>query len=93
MALPTAFGSVEKPKVKTMAINTATVKAPAKLPMNTRPQLRSTPLERDAGALVDQRERREHEHAGEQVEAEQVEHAEADREQDRADERLAGAAR
>ena len=32
-----------KPKVKTIAIITATVKAPAKLPMNTRPQLRSTP--------------------------------------------------
>ena len=32
----------------------------------------------------------QHEHAGQQVEAEQVEHAEAHREQDGADDRLAG---
>ena len=57
IAWPTASGAVEKPKVKTIAIITATVKAPAKLPTNTRPQLRSTPSKRDARALVDQGER------------------------------------
>ena len=40
---PTLSGGCEKPKVKTIAIITATVKAPAKLPMNTRLQLRNTP--------------------------------------------------
>ena len=48
------------------------------------------PLERDAGTLVDQRERGEHENAREQVEPEQVEQAEAHRKQERADERLPG---
>jgi hypothetical protein len=48
-------------------------------------------LERDARALVDQRERAEHEDAREQVEAEQVEQAEAHREEDRAGEGLPGA--
>ena len=50
-------------------------------------------VERHARPLVDQGERTQDENAGQQVEAEQVEHAEADREQDRADERLAGRAR
>ena len=40
---PTLSGGCDQPKVKTIAIMTATVKAPAKLPMKTRPQLRSTP--------------------------------------------------
>ena len=43
MALPTALGSVEKPKVNTIAIMTATVSAPMKLPTNTSPQFLSTP--------------------------------------------------
>ena len=46
--------------------------------------------ERHARTLVDQRQRTQHEHAGQQVEAEQIEHAEADRKQDRADDRHAG---
>lgn len=44
---------------------------------------------RDAGALVDPGQRCKHEHAGEEIEAQQIEHAEADREQDRAGQRLA----
>src|SRR3954451_13767145 len=43
MIVPTLSGGWVKPKVKTIAIITATVKAPAKLPTNTRPQLRNTP--------------------------------------------------
>ena len=39
----TAFGSVEKPKVVTMAMSAATVKAPPKLPQNTSPQFFRTP--------------------------------------------------
>ncbi|MGY3360690.1 hypothetical protein ACVWZK_007353 [Bradyrhizobium sp. GM0.4] len=42
----------------------------------------------DAGAFVDQGERGEHEHAGQEVEAQQIQHDEADREQQRADQRL-----
>ncbi|MNC92322.1 hypothetical protein D3C83_87230 [compost metagenome] len=48
---PTASGAWEKPKVKTMAIITATVKAPAKLPMKTRLQLRATPPHVHPGRL------------------------------------------
>ena len=51
MTWPTLSGGVVKPKVKTTAIITATVKAPAKLPMNTRPQLRSTPPRVTPGRL------------------------------------------
>jgi len=43
ITLPTLSGSCEKPKVKTIDIRSATVRAPAKLPMNTRPQFFSTP--------------------------------------------------
>jgi hypothetical protein len=45
---------------------------------------------RDARALVDQGQRAEREHAGQQIEAEQVKQNEADREEDGADQRLAG---
>src|SRR5215831_11616173 len=48
---PTLSGGEEKPKVTTIAIMTATVKAPAKLPMNTSPQLRSTPSAVTPGRL------------------------------------------
>ena len=44
ITLPTLSSSVENPNVNTIAISSATVNAPAKLPMNTSPQLRSTPL-------------------------------------------------
>jgi hypothetical protein len=47
-------------------------------------------LERDARALVDQRQWAQHEHAGQQVEAEQVQHDKAHREQHGAQQRLAG---
>ena len=40
---PISFGAWLKPVVKMIAMNTATVIAPAKLPQNTRPQLRNTP--------------------------------------------------
>ena len=73
-----------------IAIITATVSAPAKLPTNTRPQLRSMPPHRDAGTLVDQGQRAQREHAGQQIEAQQVEQAEADREEHGADQRVAG---
>jgi hypothetical protein len=63
-----------------MAIMKATVSAPRKLPVNTRPQLRRMPL-RCARALVQPGQRRQHEHAGQQVKAQQVEHAKAHREQ------------
>ena len=43
ITLPTGLGSAWKPKVKMTDIMTATVSAPAKLPRNTSPQLRSTP--------------------------------------------------
>ena len=45
---------------------------------------------RDAGTLIEPRQRRQHEYAGEQIEAEQIQHGEADREQQCADQRLAG---
>ena len=90
MALPTLSGSCVNPNVVKKAIMKATVKAPAKLPMKTRPQFRKHAAERDARPLVDQRQRREHEDASQQVEAEQIEHAEADREQQCAQDRLAG---
>ena len=48
---PTLSGGEVKPKVKTIAIITATVKAPAKLPMNTSVQLRSTPPSVTPGRL------------------------------------------
>ena len=50
-ATPTASGSVENPYVKTIAMSTATVNAPPKLPRNTRPQLRSTPRPVTPGRL------------------------------------------
>ena len=76
--------------MKTKAISKATVSAPAKLPIKTTPQLRRMPPHGDARTLVEPGQRRQDEDAGEQVEAEQVKHAEADREEDRADQRLAG---
>src|SRR5262245_66239102 len=51
ITVPTLSGGEEKPKVKTIAIITATVKAPAKLPMKTRVQLRSTPPSVTPGRL------------------------------------------
>ena len=51
ISLPTAFGSVAKPKVKTIAIITAVVSAPAKLPKNTSTQLRATPATVTPGRL------------------------------------------
>ena len=51
ITVPTLSGGCEKPKVNTIAIITATVKAPAKLPMKTRPQLRSTPPSVTPGRL------------------------------------------
>jgi hypothetical protein len=44
--------------------------------------------ERHAGPLVDERQGCQHEHAGDEIEAQQVEHDEADGEQDRADDRI-----
>ena len=79
--------------MKTIAIITATVKAPAKLPMNTRPQLRSTPPSVTPGRLSISASGAQHEHAGQQIEAEQIQHAEADRKQHRADDRNAGLTR
>ena len=46
--------------------------------------------ERHARPLVDQRERREHEHAGQQIEAQQIQHGKSDGKQQRSDDRLAG---
>ena len=86
MILPTGPGPAVKANVKTIAISTATVSAPAKLPTNTRPQLRSTPPSVTPGRLSISASGRQHEHARHQVEAQQIEHAEADREQHRADE-------
>src|SRR6185436_6026492 len=48
---PTLPGSVWKPKVKTVAISTATVNAPQKLPQNTSPQFLRTPLTVTPGRL------------------------------------------
>ena len=48
---PMAFGASVKPKVKMIAIITATVSAPAKLPVKTSPQLRNTPLQVTPGRL------------------------------------------
>ena len=59
------------------AIITATVRAPAKLPSNTSPQFRSTPFDVTPGRLSIKRQWRQHEYAGQQVEAHQVQHAEA----------------
>ena len=44
-------GAVVKPNVTMMAMNTATVSAPAKLPTKTRPQLRITPPQVAPGRL------------------------------------------
>ena len=46
--------------------------------------------QRHAGTLVDQCQRAEHEYAGQEVEAEQIKHAEADREKRGADDRNPG---
>ena len=46
-----ALGASLKPKVKMIAMNTATVSAPAKLPTNTRLQLRMTPPQVAPGRL------------------------------------------
>ena len=54
MTVPTLSGACVKPNVVTKAIMKATVSAPAKLPMNTRPQLRSTPLMVTPGRLSSQ---------------------------------------
>ena len=51
MNWPTGFGSVVNANVKMVDISTATVNAPAKLPTNTRPQLRSTPPNVTPGRL------------------------------------------
>ena len=64
-----------------MAIITATVKAPREVADEHQAPVAQHAAERHARALVDQRERAQHEHAGQQIEAEQIEHAEADREQ------------
>ena len=48
---PTALGASVKPKVKMTAMNQATVNAPAKLPMKTSVQLRSTPAQVAPGRL------------------------------------------
>jgi hypothetical protein len=45
------LGSTVKANVKVIAIRRATVRAPAKFPMKTRPQLRRTPPNRTPGRL------------------------------------------
>ena len=52
MTVPTLSGPWVKPKVVTKAIMNATVKAPAKLPTKTSPQLRSTPPTVTPGRLA-----------------------------------------
>ncbi len=48
------------------------------------------PGKRDAWPLIDQRERRENEHPGQKVEAEQIQHGKADGKQQRSHDRLTG---
>jgi hypothetical protein len=86
----TALGASVKPKVQMMAIITATVSAPAKLPAEDQPPVAQDAAHGDARALVDQGQRAQREDAGQQIEAEQVEQDEADREEHGANQRLAG---
>ena len=48
---PTAFGASVNPNVKVIAIISATVSAPAKLPTKTSHQLRSMPVESNDAPL------------------------------------------
>ena len=73
IAVPTASGAVREAEGRDEGHQKATVRAPAKLPMKTRPQLRSTPPIVTPGRLSRQRERRQNEHAGQQIEAQQIE--------------------
>jgi hypothetical protein len=71
----TVLGASVKPKVQMMAIITATVRAPAKLPKNTSAPVAQDAADGDAGTFVDQGQRGQREHAGQQVEAQQVQQA------------------
>ena len=90
---PTLSGGVEKPKVVTIAIISGDREGAGEIADEHEAPVAQHAVERHARPLVDQGERTQHEHAGQQVEAEQIQHAEADREQDRADDRIAGLAR
>ena len=71
-----------------IAIISATVNAPSEVTDEHQAPVAQHRPDRDAAPLVEQRERNEGEDAGEQVEAQQVEHAETHREQDCADQGL-----
>jgi hypothetical protein len=60
----------------------ATVKAPAPVAQHTG--------HRNTGPFVDERQRRQHKNASQQVKAQQVKHAKAHRKQDRANDRITG---
>ena len=67
----------------------ATVSAPGEIADEHKAPISQNAAQRDAGALVDQRERRQDEHARQQIEAQQIQHGKSDRKQQRSDERLA----
>ena len=90
---PTLSGSCVKPNVVTNAIMKATVRAPAKLPRNTRPQFRSTPFSVTPGRLSISASGVSTNTPVKQIESQQIQHAESDRKQQRTNERLAGIAR
>ena len=90
ISLPTAFGSVAKPNVNTTAIITATVIGADEIAdEDDASQLRSTPPSVTPGRLSSSASGVSTNDAGQQVVAQQIEHDEADREQQRAHQRLA----
>ena len=90
ISLPTGLGSVAKPKVKDDRHHDGDGQGAGEVAQKNQRPVPQHPAGGDAGPPVEQRQRRQHHHAGQQVVAEQIEHAEADGEQQGPDQRLAG---